>query len=72
MILHDQIRNRIGCNSEKQFNNTLPFQGDLSVDMEMVAVKDVNDLGGGRHDSKSGFIAVLPLFIELNMEHLGQ
>jgi hypothetical protein len=38
----------------------------------MAAVKDVKDLGHGRHNRKSGFIAAPPRFIELSMEHLEQ
>jgi hypothetical protein len=43
----------------------------LSVDMERAAVKDVKNLGHGRHNMISGFIiAASPHFIELNMERL--
>ncbi|MGA2309965.1 MAG: hypothetical protein ABSG57_10515 [Candidatus Bathyarchaeia archaeon] len=43
----------------------------MSVDMEMAAVKDVKNLGHGRHNIISGFIiAAPPRLIELNMERL--
>jgi hypothetical protein len=35
-------------------------------------VKDVKDLGHGRRNRISGFIADPPCFIELNMEQLEQ